>query len=190
MVTLNKIYTKTGDKGTTRLATGELVNKTNPRLAAYGSVDECNAFIGVARLYTEKDKVLDEILARIQNDLFDLGADLATPDSPAITWTPLRIIETQVTRLEKEIDLMNEVLEPLDSFILPAGSKLASNLHVARTIARRAEREIAVLIEAGEAVSEPAMQYINRLSDLLFVAARRANGNGALDVKWVPAKNR
>jgi cob(I)alamin adenosyltransferase len=191
MVTLNKIYTRTGDKGKTRLATGEEVPKTNLRLAAYGTIDECNSFIGVARLHVGADTELDAILMRIQNDLFDLGADLATPDTGKdLGYEPLRIIASQVTRLENEIDFMNANIAPLDSFILPAGSPLSAHLHVARTIARRAEREIAALIETGEKISEPAFIYINRLSDLLFVAARRANNEGKDDVKWVPAGNR
>lgn len=189
MVRLNKIYTKTGDKGRTRLATGESVKKSNQRLNAYGTVDECNAFIGVARHYSKDDKVIDEILARIQNDMFDLGSDLATPDDPNITWTPTRIVEKQVERLEKEIDMMNAMLDPLDSFVLPAGTELSAHLHVARTVCRRAEREVAELIEQGEYVSPEAAKFINRLSDLLFVAARRANQNGALDVKWVRGGN-
>ncbi|KAF0097793.1 MAG: hypothetical protein FD163_112 [Hyphomonadaceae bacterium] len=191
MVVLNKIYTKTGDKGKTRLATGEEVSKTNLRLAAYGTIDECNSFIGVARLHIGDDVLLDEILMRIQNDLFDLGADLATPDNGKdLGYEPLRIIASQVTRLENEIDFMNADIAPLNSFILPAGSALAANLHVARTVARRAEREIAALMERGEKISDAAFQYVNRLSDLLFVAARRANDNGKADVKWVPAGNR
>lgn len=191
MVVLNKIYTKTGDKGKTRLATGELVSKTNLRINAYGSVDECNSIIGVARCYCGNDEFLNGVLMRIQNDLFDLGADLATPDTGKdLGYEPLRIIEKQVERLESEIDTMNEALEPLNSFILPAGSKLAANLHVARTVARRAERQIAGLIENGEIISDPCFKYMNRLSDLLFVAARRANANGKEDIKWEPAANR
>ena len=191
MVVLNKIYTKTGDKGKTRLATGEEVSKTDLRLAAYGTIDECNSFIGVARLHIGSDTELDAILVRIQNDLFDLGADLATPDNGKdLGYVPLRIINAQVLRLENEIDMMNANIAPLDSFILPAGTALAANLHVARTIARRAERDIAALIESGEKISQTAFIYVNRLSDLLFVAARRANGNGAEDIKWVPALNR
>lgn len=191
MVVLNKIYTKTGDKGSTRLATGEEVPKTNQRLAAYGTIDECNSFIGMARLYIGADTELDAILTRIQNDLFDLGADLATPDNGEdLGYEPLRIIASQVTRLENEIDFMNANIAPLDSFVLPAGNALSAHLHVARTITRRAEREMAALVKSGEKVSEAAFQYINRLSDLLFVAARRANDNGKADVKWVPAGNR
>ena len=142
-------------------------------------------------MHIGEDAILDAILMRIQNDLFDLGADLATPDTGKdLGYEPLRIAASQVSRLEEEIDMMNANIAPLDSFILPAGSPLGALLHVARTVARRAEREIAVLMETGEKVSAPAFQYINRLSDLLFVAARRANNDGKHDVKWVPAKNR
>lgn len=192
MVVLNKIYTRTGDAGFTSLATGEKVEKWHPRVEAYGAVDECNAAIGVARLHVGSDEVLDHILGRIQNDLFDLGADLATPErAEPLGWEPLRILDAQVIRLEVEIDLMNEAIPPLDSFVLPGGTALSAQLHVARTIARRAERLIAQLKATdGEIVSDPALKYANRLSDLLFVAGRRANANGALDVKWVPGANR
>ena len=189
MVVINKIYTKTGDGGKTRLATGEEVSKTNIRLEAYGTIDELNSFIGVARLNCD-DLLIGEILARIQNDLFDLGADLATPDKPDLGWEPLRIIETQVSRLEKEIDQINENIAPLDSFILPFGSALATHLHVCRTIARRAERIMATMIENEIAISDASFKYVNRLSDLFFVLARRANDNGKNDVKWVPAATR
>jgi cob(I)alamin adenosyltransferase len=192
MVTINKIYTRTGDDGTTGLATGEKVPKYNVRVAAYGTVDEANAAIGVARLHCGDDKVLDEILGRLQNDLFDLGADLATPqrDKP-LGWEALRIVPAQVTRLEGEIDALNEPIPPLNSFVLPGGSALSAYLHVARTVARRAERDIALLKDTdGETVSDAAFHYINRVSDLLFVASRRANNNGADDVKWVPGANR
>jgi cob(I)alamin adenosyltransferase len=192
MVTLNKIYTRTGDDGTTSLATGEKVAKYNVRVAAYGAVDEANAAIGVARLHCGGDPLLDDILGRIQNDLFDLGADLATPerDKP-LGWEALRILPAQVSRLEAEIDLINDPIPPLDSFVLPGGSALSAYLHVARTITRRAERDIALLKNTeGEKISDAALHYINRVSDLLFVASRRANGNGADDVKWVPGKNR
>jgi cob(I)alamin adenosyltransferase len=192
MVILNKIYTRTGDKGTTGLATGERVQKWDLRVEAYGAVDEANASIGLARLHTASDLDLDAMLSRIQNDMFDLGADLATPerDKP-LGWEPLRIVETQVTRLEGEIDAMNAAIPPLDSFVLPGGSPLAAHLHLARTMARRAERLIARLAATpDEKVSAPALAYANRLSDFLFVAARRANGNGAADVKWVPGANR
>ena len=189
MVVINKIYTKTGDGGKTRLATGEEVSKTNIRLEAYGTIDELNSFIGVARLNCD-DLLIGEILARIQNDLFDLGADLATPDKPDLGWEPLRIIETQVSRLEKEIDQINENIAPLDSFILPFGSALATHLHVCRTIARRAERIMAHMIENEIAIYDASFKYVNRLSDLFFVLARRANDNGKNDVKWVPAATR
>ena len=192
MVVLNKIYTRTGDNGTTGLATGERVQKWDLRVEAYGAVDEANAAIGIARLHAASDLDLDAMLARIQNDMFDLGADLATPerDKP-LGWTPLRIVDAQVTRLEGEIDAMNAAIPPLDSFVLPGGSPLSAHLHLARTMARRAERLIAQLAATPEEkVSEPALAYANRLSDFLFVAARRANGDGAADVKWVPGANR
>jgi cob(I)alamin adenosyltransferase len=192
MVVLNKIYTRTGDAGFTSLATGEKVEKWHPRVEAYGAVDECNAAIGVARLHVGADEVLDHILGRIQNDLFDLGADLATPErAEPLGWEPLRILEAQVIRLEVEIDLINEPIPPLNSFVLPGGTALSAHLHVARTIARRAERLIAQLKAMdGEIVSDAALKFANRLSDLLFVAGRRANANGADDVKWVPGANR
>ncbi len=192
MVVLNKIYTRTGDDGTTGLATGERVDKWNARVDSYGAVDETNSAIGVARLHCGADPDLDAMLGRIQNDLFDLGADLATPerDKP-LGWTPLRIVAAQVTRLEAEIDHMNAPIPALQSFILPGGGALAAHLHVARTTCRRAERLIAALAAAsGEIVSAPALAYANRLSDFLFVAARRANANGADDVLWVPGQNR
>lgn len=189
MVIINKIYTKTGDGGKTRLATGEEVSKTNIRLEAYGTIDELNSFIGVARLHCEDEKT-GAILARIQNDLFDLGADLATPDSKDLGWEPLRIIDTQVNRLENEIDEINENIEPLNSFILPAGSALSTHLHVCRTIARRAERIMSRMLENEISISPAAFKYVNRLSDLFFVLARRANDNGKDDVKWVPAATR
>ena len=192
MVVLNKIYTRTGDKGTTGLATGERVQKWDLRVEAYGAVDEANAAIGIARLHAASDLDLDAMLARIQNDMFDLGADLATPerDNP-LGWTPLRIVAAQVTRVEGEIDAINAAIPALDSFVLPGGSPLSAYLHLARTIARRAERLIAELAATPkEKVSEPALAYANRLSDFLFVAARRANGNGAADVKWIPGANR
>jgi cob(I)alamin adenosyltransferase len=192
MVVLNKIYTRTGDDGTTGLATGERVKKWDLRVESYGAVDETNAAIGVARLQGASDADLDAMLGRIQNDLFDLGADLATPErEKPLGWTPLRIAETQVKRLESEIDAMNAAIPPLNSFILPGGSALAAHLHVARTVCRRAERLIAELTATpGETVSAAALAYANRLSDFLFVAARRANNNGAGDVLWVPGANR
>ncbi len=192
MVVLNKIYTRTGDDGTTGLATGERVEKWNLRVESYGAIDETNSALGVARLHASADAALDAMLGRIQNDLFDLGADLATPerDKP-LGWTPLRIVDAQVTRLETEIDQMNAAIPPLESFILPGGSALAAHLHVARATCRRAERLIAQLAATpDEKVSAPALAYANRLSDFLFVAARRANENGAADVLWVPGANR
>lgn len=190
MVKLNKIYTKTGDKGTTGLTSGDRRPKHDIRVAAYGTVDETNAAIGLARLYT--DGPLDDMLARVQNDCFDLGADLSTPEPPEgeeLGYEPLRIVDAQVERLEAEIDTLNEKIEPLTSFILPGGSPAAANLHVARTVARRAERLMTELAEQ-EPVSEAALKYINRLSDFLFVAARAANDDGRLDILWVPGKNR
>lgn len=190
MVTLNRIYTRTGDAGTTRLATGQPVSKSDLRVEAYGAVDETNACVGLARIHLAADPGLDAMLGRIQNELFDLGADLATPLEPAPKWEALRIVASQVERLETEIDWMNESLKALDSFILPGGSPLSAHLHLARTVARRAEREAIRLIEAGEAVTPEAVRYLNRLSDHLFVAARRANANGAADVKWKPGATR
>lgn len=192
MVTLNRIYTRTGDKGLTRLSTGQPVSKASPRVEAYGGVDETNAFIGVARLHTKGDAELDALLERIQNDLFDLGADLATPEqNEKPDWEPLRVVESQVERLEREIDAINARLSPLTSFVLPAGSPAAAALHVARTVCRRAERRLVDLIGVeGEIVGAPALRYLNRLSDLLFVAARRANDDGAADVLWQPGATR
>lgn len=192
MVKLDKIYTRTGDKGQTRLSTGEPVSKSHPRVAAYGSVDETNAALGVAVLHAEGDSFLKDALIRIQNDLFDLGADLATPDrGKDLGWEPLRIVAAQVERLEKEIDEMNANIPPLDSFVLPGGSALAAHLHVGRTIARRAERHVSECAAMeDEIVSPEALAFINRLSDWLFVASRRANENGAADIKWVPGANR
>ena len=192
MVKIDKIYTRTGDKGKTRLSTGEPVDKYHPRVAAYGAVDEANAALGVAALHAGDDTYLRDAIFRVQNDLFDLGADLATPDrGKDLGWEPLRIIKSQVERLETEIDEMNADIPPLDSFILPGGSALAVHLHVSRTIARRAERHVAECAAMeDEIVSEQALAFINRLSDWLFVAGRRANANGAADVKWVPGANR
>lgn len=190
MVVLNKIYTRTGDDGRTRLASGASVSKTDPRVAAYGTVDELNAVLGVARLNSGQNDRIDAMLGRIQNELFDLGADLATPLEPPPAWEALRIVESQTERLESEIDWMNESLKALDSFILPGGSPLSAHLHLARTVCRRAEREAIRLMESGEAVNTEAVKYLNRLSDHLFVAARRANANGAGDVKWKPGATR
>ncbi|EJC75974.1 ATP:cob(I)alamin adenosyltransferase [Rhizobium leguminosarum bv. trifolii WSM2012] len=192
MVKLNKIYTKTGDDGTTGLVSGPRRTKDDLRVEAYGTIDEANSAIGLARLHTSGLPKLDAMLMSIQNDLFDLGADLATPDTgetPA--YEPLRIVETQVDRVEHDIDQLNADLEPLKSFILPGGSPAAAHLHLARTIARRAERLMVALARIdGEIVSEPARKYVNRLSDFLFVAARHANNRGQADVLWVPGKNR
>ena len=190
MVVLNRIYTKTGDGGETRLASGAPVSKTDPRVAAYGAVDELNAVIGVARLHSGQNDRIDAMLARIQNELFDLGADLATPHDPPPKWEALRILDGQVERLESEIDWMNESQKPLDSFILPGGSALSAHLHLARTVCRRAEREAVRAHEVGCDLSPAALRYLNRLSDHLFVAARRANAHGADDVKWVPGATR
>ncbi|HTX50295.1 MAG TPA: cob(I)yrinic acid a,c-diamide adenosyltransferase [Caulobacteraceae bacterium] len=190
MVTLNRIYTRAGDAGQTRLASGAPVSKSDARVEAYGAIDETNAVIGLARLSTAGDATLDPILARIQNDLFDLGADLATPPSEHEELRPaLRIVASQVSRLEAEIDLLNERLEPLTSFVLPGGSAAAAALHVARTVCRRAERRCVALARA-EAVSPEALKYLNRLSDLLFVAARHANDDGRGDVLWTPGGTR
>ena len=193
MVKLNKIYTRTGDDGTTGLVSGARRPKFDPRIEAFGAVDEANACIGLARLHTARDHTeIDAMLARVQNDLFDLGADLATPDTGAPTeFEPLRIVASQVTRLETEIDGLNAALAPLRSFILPGGTPAATYLHQARTVARRAERLMVALSSvSGETVSGEALRYINRLSDFLFVAARAANDNGATDVLWVPGANR
>ena len=188
MVKLNKIYTRTGDDGTTGLAAGPRRKKADIRMIAIGDVDETNAAIGLARLFEAGE--YDAALARIQNDLFDLGADLATPDTgEALPYEPLRIVASQVEWLEAEIDRLNGVLSPLKSFILPGGSALSAHLHMARTVCRRAERAMTKLADA-EAVSKPALHYINRLSDFLFVAARHANGKGEGDVLWVPGKSR
>jgi cob(I)alamin adenosyltransferase len=193
MVVLNRIYTRTGDAGTTALGTGERVPKTSLRIASYGTVDETNALVGVARVQlagTEPD--VDAMLLRVQNDLFDLGADLCVPDrGEKLPYEPLRVSDAQVKRLEDEIDLMNESLQPLRSFILPGGSAAGAALHVARTVSRRAERLIVELAALpGEPVSAPVLKYVNRLSDFLFVAGRYVNDRGKADVLWVPGKNR
>ncbi|MGF1552746.1 MAG: cob(I)yrinic acid a,c-diamide adenosyltransferase [Paracoccaceae bacterium] len=190
MVVLNKIYTRTGDAGETALGDGTRVAKHSARPTAYGTVDELNAALGLARLNAEGE--MAEAIARIQNDLFDLGADLCTPNMEKDgerEYEPLRMIPAQTERLEREIDAMNERLEPLRSFILPGGTPLAAHLHVARTVCRRAERlTIALSAEAG--VNEAALKYLNRLSDWFFVASRIANDEGRGDVLWVPGKNR
>ncbi|MCX8281567.1 cob(I)yrinic acid a,c-diamide adenosyltransferase [Phyllobacterium sp. 0TCS1.6C] len=193
MVKLNKIYTRTGDDGTTGLTQGPRRLKHDIRVEAYGTVDETNSCIGLARIHTQAlDPVLDAALLRVQNDLFDLGADLSTPDTgEAMAHEPLRIVESQVLRLEQDIDALNERLSPLRSFVLPGGSPAAAALHLARTVARRAERRMVELSQVpGERVTPAALKYINRLSDLLFVAARAVNDNGATDVLWVPGQHR
>lgn len=190
MVRLNKIYTRTGDAGTTGLGSGERRVKHDLRVTAYGTVDEANSALGLARLHASGD--LDAVLSRLQNDFFDLGADLATPDTgKKLDYEPLRITEAQVTRIEEEIDRLNADLSPLKSFVLPAGTPLSAHLHMARTIARRAERTMTALAAMeGETVNPAALHYINRVSDFLFVAARHANEKGEADVLWVPGKNR
>jgi cob(I)alamin adenosyltransferase len=190
MVQLTRIYTKGGDKGSTSLGSGKRVKKHDLRVAAYGTVDEANAAIGVARLHAAGD--IDAMLNRIQNDLFDLGADLCQPEDPAGKpgdHPPLRVVEAQVERLEQEIDRLNAELQPLKSFVLSGGTPAAAQLHLARTVTRRAERDITQLMEQ-EPVNPAVLRYINRLSDLLFVMARYLNDKGAADVLWVPGKNR
>jgi len=187
MVTLNRIYTKSGDKGETALGDGSRLPKFALRIAAYGTVDETNATIGLARLHTEGE--MDEMLARIQNDLFDLGADLCVPEDGRRAEGRLRVAEAQVERLEREIDAMNTELAPLTSFILPGGTAAAAHLHLARATARRAERLI-VELSQSEKLGEAVIKYINRLSDHLFVASRFLNGKGKGDVLWTPGANR
>ena len=192
MVVLNRIYTRTGDDGTTALGDGERRKKYDLRIAAYGTLDEVNAAIGIARLHTADDPSLDAVLSRIQNDLFDVGADLCTPgkgNGPG--GARLTVTAAQVTWLEAEIDRLNAELSPLRSFVLPGGSAAAAYLHLARTVCRRAERLIAELMEKPhESVAPEVLKYVNRLSDLLFVASRYANAKGARDVLWVPGQNR
>ena len=188
MVQLTRIYTRGGDKGKTSLGNGSRVAKHDRRVAAYGTVDECNSVIGLARLQSG-DGEADAMLSRIQNDLFDLGADLCTPEEEAPEYPPLRMTSAQVERLEQEIDAMNAELEPLQSFVLPGGTALSAYLHLARTVARRAEREMTALAE-HEAINPEAIRFINRLSDLLFVMARYCNDNGRADVLWVRGANR
>lgn len=187
MVQLTRIYTRGGDKGKTALGNGSRVAKHAPRVAAYGTVDECNATIGLVRLHTSDEA--DAMLARIQNDLFDLGADLCTPEEEAPAYPPLRITASQVERLEQEIDAMNAELEPLQSFVLPGGTAASAHLHLARTVARRAEREVTALADE-EAINPEAIRFINRLSDLLFVMGRYLNDKGSQDVLWVRGENR
>jgi cob(I)alamin adenosyltransferase len=195
MVVLNKIYTRTGDAGETALGSGERVSKANLRIAAYGTVDETNSVVGIVRLHTATQALarLDAMLLRIQNELFDLGADLCVPDrGEELPYEPLRMTAAQATRLEEEIDSLNSELQPLRSFVLPGGHPAAAHLHLARTIARRAERQIVALkAQGGEHVSEHAITYINRLSDFLFVASRWVNATaGDGDILWVPGKTR
>ena len=193
MVRINKVYTRTGDDGTTGLGSGERRPKYDLRIAAFGTVDEANACIGMARLHTATTHPeIDAMLGRVQNDLFDLGADLATPDTGEdLGYEPLRIVASQVTRLENDIDALNEPIKPLRSFILPGGSPAAAALHLARTVTRRAERMMVELSQKqGETVSREAVQYMNRVSDFLFVAGRAVNDNGESDVLWVPGQNR
>ena len=189
MVKLTRIYTRGGDRGETSLGDGSRVPKHQLRVAAYGTVDEANAVLGLARLHTGGQPEIDAMLARIQNDLFDLGADLCTPHEDAPRYPPLRIVDAQVVRLETEIDALNASLPALDSFILPGGSPAGAWLHLARTVSRRAERLMTELAEA-ETVGDPALRYINRLSDHLFVLSRAVNGNGAGDVLWQPGATR
>ncbi|WP_394887206.1 cob(I)yrinic acid a,c-diamide adenosyltransferase [Mesorhizobium sp. AaZ16] len=193
MVKLNKIYTRTGDGGTTGLGTGARRLKSDVRIDAYGTVDEANACIGMARVHTAgAHPEIDAMLARIQHDLFDLGADLCVPDEgKALGYEPLRIVASQVARVEAEIDLLNKDLQPLRSFVLSGGSPAAAALHLARTVARRAERiMVALAQDPQEHVNPEGIKYINRVSDFLFVAARVVNDNGNADVLWVPGKNR
>jgi cob(I)alamin adenosyltransferase len=187
VVKLTRIYTRGGDKGETSLGDGARVPKHDLRVAAYGTVDEANSVVGLARLHTMGEA--DAMLARIQNDLFDLGADLCTPESENPKYPPLRMTQPQIDRLEHEIDAMNAKMKPLDSFILPGGTPAAAHLHLARTVARRAERLMTELA-THERINKLAIAYINRLSDHLFVLARHLNDDGAKDVLWVPGKNR
>jgi cob(I)alamin adenosyltransferase len=190
MVVLNRIYTRTGDDGTTALGTGERRPKYDLRVSAYGTVDETNAAIGVARVHLGGAAELDRMLGLIQNDLFDLGADLAVPQREGKA-ERLRVLPSQVERLERDIDTLNAELAPLTSFVLPGGTPAAAHLHLARTICRRAERIMVELaVQPGEAVSDTAIQYMNRLSDFLFVASRFQNNKGGADVLWVPGQNR
>ncbi|HSB58008.1 MAG TPA: cob(I)yrinic acid a,c-diamide adenosyltransferase [Methyloceanibacter sp.] len=191
MVVLSKIYTRTGDDGTTALGSGRRVAKFDLRVECYGTLDETNATIGLARLHTRSDSALDAMLARIQNDLFDLGAELCYPDESKDARGRLSVSDAQVERVESEIDTLNRELQTLRSFVLPGGTPAASFLHLARTISRRAERlMVALAARPNEPVGGSALRYINRLSDFLFVAARYANDKGKSDVLWVPGQNR
>jgi cob(I)alamin adenosyltransferase len=189
MVKLNKIYTRTGDDGTTGLVRGPRRSKADLRVECFGTVDEANSFIGMARLNTGSMPKLDRLLARVQNDLFDLGSDLATPGAdPAGAAPSLRITAAQTEWLEQQIDAYNEALKPLTSFVLPGGTPLAVALHLGRTVTRRAERLVVALVAAEPDVNNAVLVYLNRLSDLLFVMARVANANGESDVLWTPGK--
>jgi cob(I)alamin adenosyltransferase len=191
MVVLSKIYTRTGDDGTTALGSGRRVAKYDLRVECYGTLDEANAAIGLARLHTGAEPALDAMLARIQNDLFDLGAELCYPDESKDARGRLSVSDAQVERLEGEIDALNRELQPLRSFVLAGGTQAASFLHLARTVSRRAERlMVALASRPSEPVGDAALRYINRLSDFLFVAARYANDKGKSDVLWVPGQNR
>lgn len=189
MVPLTRIYTRGGDAGETSLIDGSRVPKQSPRVAAYGAVDETNATLGLARLHCGHDPEADAMLGRIQNDLFDMGADLCNPEDSRKSTGALRIVASQVERLEHEIDAMNAKLRPLETFILPGGTPAAAHLHLARTVTRRAERELCALA-AAEPVNPEAVKYLNRLSDHLFVLGRRLNDNGARDVLWRPGATR
>jgi cob(I)alamin adenosyltransferase len=192
MVVLNRIYPRTGDDGTTALSTGERRPKFDLRVETYGTVDETNSVVGIARLATaDAFPALDAMLGRIQNDLFDLGADLATPEGVKLAWEPLRIVGAQVDRIEADIDALNADLEPLKSFVLPGGSAASAYLHQARTVSRRAERlAVELSTRDNEVVNPHAVRYLNRLSDFFFVAARWVNDHGRSDVLWVPGANR
>jgi cob(I)alamin adenosyltransferase len=195
MVVLNRIYTRAGDTGETALADGARRPKFDLRVEAYGTVDEVNSCLGLARLHTRDDPEMDAMLGRIQNDLFDLGADLATPVKPGEAadgaGEKLRVVDVQVERLEHELDSMNDALSPLRSFVLPGGTAAAAHLHLARTVCRRAERlVVALAAKPGEVVSPAAVKYLNRLSDHLFVASRHVNGRGEGDVLWQPGATR
>lgn len=191
MVKLTKIYTRTGDAGMTRLGDMSEAAKHDARVSAYGDVDEANSCIGVARAALPDGHELDRMLSRIQNDLFDVGADLCVPESDEDRgWEPLRVVDSQVDRLEADIDALNARLEPLNSFILPAGNEISARLHVSRTVCRRAERQVSALMATGETISPTVLRYLNRLSDLLFVIARIANDDGRADVLWVPGGER
>ena len=190
MVKLTKIYTKTGDAGRTRLGDMSEADKHDSRVEAYGAVDEANSALGLARASLAEGDALNAPLGRIQNDLFDVGADLCVPEAEDLGYEPLRVTDGQVERLESEIDALNARLAPLDSFILPGGSESAARLHLARATTRRAERAVTALIAGGAQVNGAALRYLNRLSDLLFVMARIANDEGRADVKWVPGGER